>query len=269
MERKFEIKIDQMFYNSLICAIPQKWKTLVKSNEISNFKRTNPLSLKLENRLTNLSGDLKCKKFCKEFINLKTKDCTPTATLKWENLYNNHDFDWKEIFTLPFRVCRETKLQSFQYQIINRYIASNNILFKWGKVESPLCTKCGEIEDIEHLLYQCTYVEPFWKDFYKFWQKCYDFVINLTIQEILFGITNVMNMPEIHALNFLVLMAKRFIYVSNLDGKNPYFRFFWCQLKNRILIEKQIALQKQEYGEFIEKYGPIEKEFERFRNLLQ
>ena len=266
VERKLKIVIDQMFYNSAISAIPKEWKTKLKSNENYDFTRTNPLSLKIENKITAVSFELKCKKICKELINLKTKDVIPTATLKWENIYMNHDFDWKEIFTLPFKVCRETKLQSFQYQIINRYIASNNMLYKWGKSESPSCTKCNETEDIEHLLYHCKGVKPFWKEFHKFWETCYGFVINLTIEEVLFGISNKMNMPELHALNFCMLMAKKFIYSSNLDGKEPSFRFFWGQLKNRMTIEKQINLQNQTYEEFKNMYGPMEKVFEKWRN---
>ena len=267
VERKFEIEIDQM----LISAIPKEWKTKVKSTERLQFSKTNPLSLKLDDKLTIVTLDLKCKKICKEFVNLKTKDLKPTAVVKWENLYPNHNFDWREIFTLPFKVSRETKLQSFQYQVLNRYIACNSLLVKWGKAESALCTKCGEVEDIEHLLYMCATVKSFWEEFYQFWQKCYNFAISLTTKEVLFGIPNELNMPELHALNFCVLMAKRFVYVCNLNGKPPCFSQFWSELKTRIKIEKQITTQNQKYEEFRERYEPLERVFEKWRrdNLLR
>ena len=112
----------------------------------------------------------------------------------------------------------------------------------------------------------CKTVKSFWKEFYNFWQKCYNFAVSLTIEEILFGISNEFNMPELHALNFCVLSAKRFVYVNNLNGNAPCFRHFWCEMKNRIKIEQQLALQNQKYEEFREKYEPMERVFEKWRN---
>ena len=37
-------------------------------------------------------------------------------------------------------------------------------------------------------------------------------------------------------------------------------------MKNRIKIEQQIALQNQKYEEFREKYEPMERVFEKWRN---
>ena len=135
------------------------------------------------------------------------------------------------------------------------------MLYKWGKSKGPSCTKYSEPDNIKHLIYHCNGVKTFGKNFIS-----YRFVINLTIEDVLFGMSNSMNMPELHALNCCVLTTKKFIYSSNLDWKEPFFRYFWCQLKNRMTIEKQINLQNQTYGEFREMYGPTEKGFEKWRN---
>ena len=255
-----------MFYNSLISAIPREWKKQIKSNKNGKFTRTNPLSIKLDDKITQLTPDIKCKQFYAEFIRIKTKDVHAAAIHKWEELYPNYQFEWKEIYSLPYKTCRETNLQSFQYQIINRYIACNSALFKWGKVESPLCTECKEIEDIEHLLFTCSKVKPFWSLFRDFWQQCYGFVIDIKVENILFGLSNEMNLPEIYALNFCILMAKRFIYVCNFEGNHIIFKHYLMRLKNRLITENLISIKKDNVRNFKSLYGPIEALFDRKRN---
>ena len=70
-----------------------------------------------------------------------------------------------------------------------------------------------------------------------------------------------MNLPDIHALNFCILMAKKYIYTCNFEGKPPLFKSFLCRIKNRLMIEKHIAIQNQNYTKFKERYEPIEKLF--------
>ena len=43
----------------------------------------------------------------------------PTAVESWVNLYPFlEQFDWKEIYAIPFKKTKEPYLQSFQYKII-------------------------------------------------------------------------------------------------------------------------------------------------------
>ena len=258
LEQKFNIEIDQMFYNSLISAIPRNWKKQIKSNSNVKFVKSNPLCIKLENKLTLLTKEIRCKTVCTEYIKIKTKDVHTPATHKWEELYPDYHFDWREIYCLPYKICRETKLQSFQYQVINRYIACNYSLFKWGKADSPLCADCNTIEDIEHLFFRCHNVNSFWIAFKVFWQKCYQFTVEVKMEDILFGMSNGMDLPEIYALNFCILMAKKFIYECNIDGKAPIFKHYLFRLKNRLIVEKLISIKNEHLSKFNERYEPIE-----------
>jgi hypothetical protein len=38
--------------------------------------------------------------------------------------------EWKIIHNLPFKITKSTKLQWFQYRIINKILATNSFLFK-------------------------------------------------------------------------------------------------------------------------------------------
>ena len=67
---------------------------------------------------------ISCKEFYNEFVVCKYE--RPTAMYTWEELYYYANFDWKMLFKIPYKVARETNLQSLQYQIFNRYIAAQN-----------------------------------------------------------------------------------------------------------------------------------------------
>jgi len=66
--------------------------------------------------------------------------------------------DWKKLpfHSLPFAVIVETKNREFQYKILNDIIYTNDKLFRFKMIESPLCTFCQkEDESLEHLLFRC------------------------------------------------------------------------------------------------------------------
>lgn len=197
--------------------------------------------------------------FYNEYLKNKTNNIKTSAELKWEELFYHDNFEWKEIYTLPYLVCRETNIQSFQYQIINRYIACNEALSKWGKSDTPLCVKCNVVESIEHMFFHCIDSTIFWTEFNKIWYLSYNFKINLRTEDIIFGVIDNMNSPEIHALNFCILHARQFIYRRNIDGKKVEINYFLDVIRNKLYTERHIMTEKGEITKFIERYQPIEQ----------
>ena len=62
------------------------------------------------------------------------------------------------------------------------------MLFKFKKVDSPLCDFCGkELETIEHLFFHCTKVSMFWNDL-KSVLDSFNITIRFDIRNVLFGI---------------------------------------------------------------------------------
>ena len=86
---------------------------------------------------------------------------------KYEEAFNTETFhlDWEKIYLLPFKTTLHTKLREFQYKILNRILYTNEMLFKFKKVDSPLCYFCGkELETLEHLFFCCPRVHAFWDE---------------------------------------------------------------------------------------------------------
>ena len=50
--------------------------------------------------------------------------------------------DWEKIYLLPLKTALHTKLREFQYKIRNRILYTNHMLFKFKKVDFPLCYFC-------------------------------------------------------------------------------------------------------------------------------
>ena len=75
-------------------------------------------------------------------IQISEKYEQPTSQLYYERYFNKFDFDWKLIYLLPRMITVDTKLRVFQYKILNNILLVNKILFKFRKVESPLCSFC-------------------------------------------------------------------------------------------------------------------------------
>ena len=80
----------------------------------------------------------------------------PTAQLKYNESFRDVSLEWKEIYSLPFKVVLDTKSREFQYKILNRYLVTNTFLKKIAKADSSACSPCGVMdESLEHLLVTC------------------------------------------------------------------------------------------------------------------
>ena len=89
----------------------------------------------------------------------------PTALDKW--IMDIFPFlekeDWALIFKITFEVTKEPYLQSFQFQILNRILNTNENLFKWKIHGSNEWRSCGEVDGVEHHLFDCKDSKLFWK----------------------------------------------------------------------------------------------------------
>ena len=80
-------------------------------------------------------------------------------------------------------------------------------------VESHDCTFCNtDIETVEHLLWECNYVQLFWKELLKLLREkcthCDRFAFSKEL--VIFGLKE--NVMLDNAIDFIILFAKFFIY---------------------------------------------------------
>lgn len=225
-----------MQYNSLKSAIPKTWIKILKDNSPYEVPDNIP-KIKI-NKLYKDITKLKCKDFYNVLI--AKKEEKPTCNYKWEQIYENHSFNWENIYCLPYIVARETSLQSMQYRIINRYIPCRKNLFKWKKVENEKCPFCDQVDNIEHYFYECKQTKPLWRNLFDLWITVYQTNIPLTILDIIFGLENINEDPLIDFINFCILLMKKYIFDTKLAEKNCNFKSFINILKKRTEMEKYL-----------------------------
>ena len=122
------------------------------------------------------------------------KYVTPTCVLKWKTLHVDFDMseeEWADVFMRPYICLRETKLQSFQYKIINRIINCNKKLFDMKIKNSPACSYCDQTDDIGHFFFMCKDVYAFWKRICTWWNTLdyddVDFPAFPNVKTVIFG----------------------------------------------------------------------------------
>lgn len=254
LEHKFNTTIDIMKFNSLKSAIPKAWKRALQLHEGLIFVKNEQLQVMINQIFKNFK-DLRCKDFYNEFISQKYSK--PSCENKWQESFPHINIDWKQVYSLPYIVARETFLQSFQYQVINRYLPCNVLLYKWTKVQSDKCSQCNERDTIVHFLYDCTSLFPFWNSFDIWWHNVYKFHIQLTNSDIIFGLPNENKDVVIDVLNYCILFAKHFIYTRKVHDSDISFALFHKQLKHRIEIERYIIVSQKNINVFNEKWNRL------------
>ena len=185
----------------------------------------------------------------------------PKACLKWESLYDLVEFDWDYIFSLPYKVSRETNLQSLQFQIIHRFYPCNAMLSKWYEDHEDECNFCNTVDTLEHHFYSCTETKDFWTAFQDWWFNVSAVRMSLNLFHIVFGVLNPNDDILFDSLNFCILFAKRYIALQKRSEKPYVLEVYLRQLCRRLECERIICISNSNLEYFNQKWGFILNSF--------
>ena len=114
------------------------------------------------------------------------------------------------------------------------------------------CNYCNSVDDLLHFFFFFEYTDKFWCSFYKWWNNVSEtsIIVQDTFEEcIMFGYPGEEDL--IIVLNYCVLLAKYFIYVNKLNGKNKIDLYdYLVLLKRKIFLEKTICTQQNQLNHF-------------------
>ena len=231
---KYNVKCDILKFYKLRKAIPIDWVHDISmlSSNITSTSSSTLLQIRIINARSTLTT-LKAKHAYNTFVLDKWEK--PTAFCKWESCYGVED-DWIHILTLPYSCTRDTRLQAFQYRIINRILPCRKWLNILTVVDSDLCTMCGDVDDIEHFLYLCPTTRVFWEHLEKWWNRLSPCNVTLTLKHILFGIYY--DLKYFAEINFIIILAKYYIYIKKHYKEQICFFTFLSHLKYKLMIEE-------------------------------
>lgn len=187
-------------------------------------------------------SDLKCCDIYWEFISRVSKP--PSAVSKWEEKYDLINFNWQDIFSIPFKTARELSIHSLQFQIVNRFFPCNEILHTWYPKQSNKCSYCDCFESIEHYFFECPNLKTFWNQFLGWFSHTLKIEVKIGSLDVIFGIVNNNDLVAIQVLNFCILFAKFFIYKRKSSSADIDFYTYQVELKHRLEIEHMICMQQ-------------------------
>ncbi len=264
LETRYNIKCNFIDHLRIRQSIPRTWrnKLLSKTPEDDNYNtQTSSIYIMLNHNKQTL------KKI--DFLSSKTQDLywslinnttkkSPNCIQRWNEFYLTNSESWSYIFQAPFRSCRETYLQSFQYRIIHRIFPCNNWLFNLKIQNSNLCSynycNDNEVDTIQHHLVNCTPVKSFWNQFVFWWNNLnFSKLYPLVEENIVLGFP-ISNDEDI-ILNFCLILGKYYIYITKKCQQDIFFLNFLIMLKEKLVIEEGVNLMKGTIDTFYMVWG--------------
>ena len=135
-------------------------------------------------------------------------------------MYNFDTGKWKQIYSLPHILKVDNKIEELQYKILHRYVATNKLLYKIGKRDSPRCNQCFLYpETIPHMFYECNVIRNFWFRIEEFLQGKLNNRTILLERDILFRYNNEGNEILENLVNRIILLGKFYIYKNKIKEK--------------------------------------------------
>ena len=158
---------------------------------------------------------------------------------KWIDLFGFDRSSWEIICSLPFKCTFETKLQSFQFSVLYRFVPYKAKLHLMGLAESPTCDFCPERDTLLHRFVECRCIKMFWISFARWWTLATGDNLIVSAKDILLGYYDGLKYP----LNNCILTAKYFIHIQKCKSVAVTFEACKVFLKHHVLFKnKQMHL---------------------------
>ena len=164
-----------------------------------------------------------------------------------------NDDDFSSFFLLPFKVLRDTKLQTFQYKLINRIIPCGVALQSWNLKASDTCQLCDAHDSLSHYFYDCPMTNAFWTNVINWTKNRTNTYLPLSKVDILFWVP--LYDRFMLCLNFIILHGKWHLFRCKLNSDQPSFLDYLVELKNELNTERYISAVNGEISQFEEKWG--------------
>jgi hypothetical protein len=239
--------LSQLEYNSLTSAIPREWIQILKTFK-GQFQPIEDGTISINNKQKHIR-QIRCNEFYKTLVTRKLT--RPTALNKWEENYFYVNFDWPDLFNIPYVSSKETSLQSLQFQIVHRYFPCKYNLNTWYKTGDMNCDLCEQdIDSLEHYFFFCKSVKRLWQDFMFWFKEKMQMSLELGCLDILFGMLNPNNDPILLVINLCILYGKDFIRKQKMKGNAISLNLFLKNVTKRLEILQSVYLINGEDHKF-------------------
>ena len=104
---------------------------------------------------------------------------------------------------------------------------------------------------MQHLFYDCSYLNSFWKEFELYYLSLTQQQIHLNLKNIVIGLLT----PELPLLNYLLLIEKIYLWACRRNKELPSIRGFKSKVKLKYVTEKYICTKNNNLDMFRKKWA--------------
>ena len=201
----------------MLSAIPREWRRSLEASA------SHPAGLHVKGVTGPSQERVSCRQARTLFIDAKFKEPLVSTRLCRSGV---DPTNLKDIYSLPFKMTKETKLSIFQYKIIHNILPYGILLYKMRITDSPYCKHCHELETLDHMLLNCRSVRQFWHKGIDWWN---------------------LNNNDNYIVDKLAIMygynlgdTKSIVFVRRLEFNPPRFDLFVELVKEKINVQKAV-----------------------------
>ena len=244
--------LHKLRYNSLITAIPKEWKTYFEEFSKTMYIPIRPHVYDIVTQIHTQGLSGRVYKWLSDDVMI-----IHNKYLLWLQELGR-DFcegicDFGKLHQNIYKITNVPKYRSFQYRILQRGLVTNIQLYKWGIKESNMCSFCGmQTETVVHLLCECPNVLELWEQLSQYIEQRYNQQVDLSPKNI---IVNTIIKLKYHAINFMCLVTKQYIYAQRCMGKPLSFQQLRATLVRIENIEKYISVKNDKLQLHIKKWS--------------
>ena len=229
---KEKFDLDIMRFNSLVSAIPERWKQLSKLGT--------PISHTVLRKVQNSKNPSQI--VYREYT--QDRRSIEELTDKWRNEINSCRTLEKALRSI-YIITNIPKLRSFQYRTLYKSLVLNMHLFRWGITSHNKCTFCdSEKETMKHLLFSCEKVRVLWTQMVNFLKTYTEEKIRINYENVI--LNNIVE-KKTDIANFVCLIVKHYIYTTRCKKVSLNFvsckQYVWT-IEN---YEKYIAIKSNKF----------------------
>ena len=128
--------------------------------------------------------------------------------------------NWRKIFKLVPKTCRENRLREYNFKFIHRIVVTKKVLFRFNIKSDSNCIYCGKPDSIDHTFLECQFTKSLTQDVLQWFNVDNNFYFNLNTEDFLFGVSSVLSTLT-KKLNYTLLFLRYFIYKRKLQNDSP------------------------------------------------
>ena len=144
--------------------------------------------------------------------------------------FNNSKQIWNCIYKQKVITPKIIKIAEFNYKILQNILPCGKVLHKWQHNISDKCNHCGEIETVEHMLFNCSTISIIWQTI----SKCIK--VNVQWKTIVCGFLASEQSSNIEFLNlFISCIAYSIFKYNNREKWNKSSNSMACNMQQYIV----------------------------------